>query len=222
MNCMKYIDFIADLHKATKRDYIRRVTANPKAECAKVAKKFGYDFFDGDRKYGYGGYHYDGRWKPVAQKLIDYYGLQPGQKVLDVGCGKAHLLLEMMRLMPGLEVRGIDISKYALVHTEEEIKPYLSLGSAQDLAFEDATYDLVISLNALHNLYIYDLFDAIKNIERISRQSYIVVESYRTEEEKVNMMYWQLTCECFFKVEEWEWIYRQCGYTGDYSFIFFE
>lgn len=219
---MKYIDFISDLHTATKRDYVGRVTANPKAECAKVAKKFGYDFFDGDRKYGYGGYYYDGRWKPMAQKLIAHYDLQPGQRVLDVGCGKAHLLLEMKRLMPELEVHGVDISKYALEHTEEEIKPYLSLGSAQDLAFENAKYDLVISLNALHNLYIYDLFDAIKNIERISRQSYIVVESYRTEEEKVNMMYWQLTCECFFKVEEWEWIYRKCGYTGDYSFIYFD
>ena len=68
----------------------------------------------------------------------------------------------------------------------------------------------------------YDLFKAVKDIERIAKHSYIVVESYRNEEEKMNMIYWQLTYECFFKVEEWEWIYRQCGYTGDYSFIFFD
>ena len=87
---MAYIDFVSELHKATKRDYIGRVTSDDKAECAKVAKKYGYDYWDGDRKYGYGGYHYDGRWKSVAKKLADHYHLQPGQKILDVGCGMPH------------------------------------------------------------------------------------------------------------------------------------
>ena len=220
---MQYIDFIESVHRSTKRDYIGRVVEHPKAECAKIAKKFGYDFFDGERQYGYGGYRYDGRWKPVAEKLVEYYHLQAGQSVLDVGCGKAHLLYELMILVPGLKVKGIDVSEYAITHTMEEIQPFLSVGKAQDLeAYEDSEFDLVISLNALHNLYIYDLVKAVRDIARIGKNEYIVVESYRTEEEKVNMMYWQLTCECFFKVEEWEWIYRECGYDGDYSFIFFD
>lgn len=220
---MRYINFIEDIHTGTQRDYVKRVLDYPKAECAKIAKKFDYDFFDGDRKYGYGGYKYDGRWKAVAQKMVDYYHLQPGQSVLDVGCGKAHLLYELMQLVPGLKVKGIDVSQYAISHTIEEIQPYLSIGRAQELdEFEDNEFDLVISLNALHNLYIYDLMKAIRDIERICKNSYIVVESYRTEEEKVNLMYWQLTCECFFTVKEWEWIYEKCGYTGDYGFIFFE
>ena len=220
---MQYIDFIEQQHKSTKRDYLGRVNEASKAECAKIAKQFGYDFFDGERKYGYGGYKYDGRWAQVAKQMIEHYSLQPGMKVLDVGCGKGHLLYEMKKQMPELNVLGIDPSVYAITHTVKEIEPDLQVGRAQDLGrFGDNEFDLVISLNAIHNLYIYDLVDAVKNIERIGRQKYIVVESYRTEEERVNMLYWQLTCECFFKVEEWEWIYKQCGYTGDYSFIFFD
>ena len=64
---------------------------------------------------------------------------------------------------------------------------------------------------------------ALKEIMRVSRgKSYIVMESYRTEEEKANLLYWQLTCECFFTPAEWEWLFKEFGYTGDYSFIFFE
>lgn len=220
---MACIDFIEAVHTSTQRDYVARVIENPKAECAKIAKKFDYDFFDGDRKYGYGGYKYDGRWVSVARKMVEYYKLQPGQSVLDVGCGKAHLLYELMQLVPGLKVKGIDVSQYAITHTLEEVQPYLSVGKAQELdGFAEKEFDLVISLNALHNLYLYDLMKSIKDIERIGKNSYIVVESYRTEEEKINMMYWQLTCECFFTVKEWEWIYKDCGYTGDYGFIFFD
>ena len=220
---MKYIDFVESIHTRTKRDYVGRVTEYPKAECARIAKKFDYDFFDGERKYGYGGYKYDGRWKSVAEKMVEHYHLETGQSVLDVGCGKAHLLYELMKLVPGLKVKGIDVSEYAITHTVEEIQPFLSVGKAQELdTYLDGSFDLVISLNALHNLYIYDLMKAVRDIARIGKNSYLVVESYRTEEEKVNMMYWQLTCECFFKVEEWEWIYKECGYDGDYSFIFFD
>lgn len=221
---MAYIDFVSSLHKATKRDYVGRVTDNPKAECAKKAKEYDFDYWDGDRKYGYGGYRYDGRWRSVAEKIAEHYQLKAGQSVLDVGCGKAYLLYELTQVVPGLKVTGIDISDYALAHAKEEVQPFLVQGTAQDLSrFADNSFDLVISLTTLHNLYLFDLVSAVKEIQRISkRNSYIMVESYRNEEEKANLLYWQLTCECFFTVEEWEWIYKQCGYTGDYSFIFFE
>lgn len=221
---MAYIDFVSSLHKATKRDYVGRVTEASKAECAKKAKEYDYDYWDGDRKYGYGGYRYDGRWRSVAEKIAEHYQLKAGQSVLDVGCGKAYLLYELTQVVPGLKVQGIDISNYALAHAKEEIQSFLSQGKAQDLSrFTDGSVDLVISLTTLHNLYIFDLFKAVKEIQRVSKgNSYIMVESYRNEEEKANLLYWQLTCECFFTVEEWEWIYKQCGYTGDYSFIYFE
>lgn len=220
---MAYIDFVSDLHKATKRDYVGRVTSYDKAECAEVAKKYGYDYWDGDRKYGYGGYRYDGRWKSVAQKIADYYQLKPEQKVLDVGCGMAHLLYELTQVVPGLIVEGIDISQYALEHAKEEIRDNLRFGKAQDIPFDDNEFDLVISLTTLHNLKVYDLKEAIQEIKRVSKgRSYIMVESFRNDREEVNMLYWQLTCASYYSVDEWEWLYREWGYDGDYSFIFFE
>ena len=220
---MAYIDFIQQVHTSTKRDYIGRVTEADKAECAKIAKQFGYDFFDGERKYGYGGYKYDGRWKPVAEKIAEYYQLKAGQKVLDIGCGKAHLLYELLQVVPGIEVVGVDISEYAITHTIEEIQPFLLKGEAQNLNFEDNSFDLVLSLNALHNLKVYDLKKAIQDVERISKgKSYIVVESFRNDRDEVNMLYWQLTCASYYSVEEWEWLYKEWGYTGDYSFVFFQ
>ncbi len=220
---MAYIDFMSELHNATNRDYVGRVTSNDKAECAKVAKQYGFDYWDGDRKYGYGGYRYDGRWRSVAQKMAGHYQLKPGQKVLDVGCGKAHLLYELTQIVPGLQVYGIDISQYALEHAKEEIQDRLQYGQAQDIPFGDNEFDLVISLTTLHNLRVYDLKKAVQEIERVSKgSSYIMVESFRNDREEVNLLYWQLTCASYYSVEEWEWLYREWGYTGDYSFIFFE
>ena len=220
---MPYIDFVSDLHKATKRDYIGRVISDDKAECAGIAKEYGYDYWDGDRKYGYGGYRYDGRWRSVAQKLADHYQLKSGQKVLDVVCGMAHLLYELKQAVPGLIVNGIDISQYALEHAKEEVRDRLQYGQAQDIPFRDNEFDLVISLTTLHNLKVYDLKKAIQEIERVCKgNSYIMVESFRNDREEVNMLYWQLTCASYYSVEEWEWLYHEWGYTGDYSFIFFE
>lgn len=220
---MACIDFVSKLHKSTSRDYVGRVISADKAACTRVAREYGYDYWDGDRDYGYGGYHYDGRWKSVAEEMVKHYNLCAGHKVLDVGCGKAYLLYEISQLVPGLIVKGIDISNYALEHAKEEIKSELEYGRAEEIPFEDNSFDLVISLTTLHNLKIFDLKKAVEEIERVSKgNSYIMVESFRSEEEEVNMLYWQLTCASYYSVEEWEWLYKEWGYTGDYSFIFFE
>jgi len=220
---MAYLDFITSLHSRTKRDYLERVARGDKAACAAVAKQFGRDYWDGDRKYGYGGFRYDGRWAAMAKELIDHYRLTPESRVLDVGCGKAFLLYELVQLMPGLTVRGLDISEYALVNAKEEMRPFLDRGQAQQLPYESDSFDLVVSITTLHNLYLFDLQAALKEIERVSRgASYIVVESYRNEEEKANLLHWQLTCESFFTPAEWEYIFAQSGYSGDYGFIYFE
>jgi len=220
---MAYLDFLSPLHKATKRDYLGRVNEYPKAEAIKIAKQYGYDYWDGDRKFGYGGYRYDGRWRMVADALAKHYGLKPGDRILDVGCGKAFLLYELTQSVPGVEVRGIDISAYGIEHAKEEVKPFLQVGNAVQLPFEDHSFDLVFSINTLHNLYCYELDKALREIERVGKDNkYIVVESYRNEEEKVNLMYWVLTGECFFSPEEWQWWFDHCGYTGDHSFIYFE
>ncbi|MBI5569131.1 MAG: class I SAM-dependent methyltransferase [Desulfomonile tiedjei] len=220
---MAFLDFISVVHKRTKRDYVGRVNEYPKAEAAKVAKQFGYDYWDGDRNVGYGGYRYDGRWLAVAEAIAQHYGIKSGDRILDVGCGKGFLLYEFTRAVPGVEVAGIDISAYAIENSKEEVRPFLRVGHAKELPYESKSFDLVISVNTLHNLKIFDLFEAFREIERVGRgDKFTCVESYRNEEEKVNLLYWQLTCESFFSPEEWDWIFEQTGYTGDHGFIYFE
>lgn len=220
---MAYIDFLSAIHKSTKRDYLGRVNEFPKAEAIKRAKQYGFDYWDGDRKFGYGGYKYDGRWQKVAKMMADHYGIKSGDRILDVGCGKGYLLYDFTQVIPGVRVSGVDISEYAVNNAKEEIRSCLKVGSAVSLPYEDKSFDLVISLTTLHNLCCYDMVAALKEIERVSRKNkYLVVESYRNEEEKVNMMYWVLTGECFFAPKEWEWFFDLAGYKGDYSFIYFE
>ena len=218
-----HIDFLSSVHKSTRRDYLARVNEFPKAQAATLARKFDVDYWDGDRNTGYGGYKYDGRWRAVAQAMADQYGLEAGDRILDVGCGKGHLLYEFTQVVPGVIVEGIDISRYAIEHSKEEIASRLKVGHASKLPYEDNSFDLVISLNTLHNLYCFDLHKALQEMERVGRKNkYICVESYRNEEEKANLLYWQLTCEMFCTPDEWRWWFEHCGYTGDYSFIYFE
>lgn len=220
---MAYIDFISPLHKKTSRDYLARVNEFPKAEAAKLARQFGQDYWDGDRKVGYGGMRYDGRWRVVAENMVKHYGLKPGDRVLDVGCGKGFLLYEFTQACPGIEVAGLDISEYAIANAKEEVRPMLRVGHANHLPWPAETFDLVISITTLHNLQCFDLDQSLREIQRVSRRNkYVVVESYRNEEEKANLLYWQLTCESFYRPEAWEWWFQRTGYTGDWSFIYFE
>lgn len=220
---MAYLDFLTPLHTRTQRDYVARVNSFPKAQAAEVAKRFDKDYWDGERHYGYGGYSYDGRWRVVAEAMAKHYQLQAGQRVLDVGCGKAFLLYELAQVVPGLEVHGIDISDYAIQHAKPEVQDRLQKASATQLPFEDDAFDLVYSINTLHNLYNYELDAALREMERTShKHKYLVVESYRNESEKANLLYWQLTCESFCTPAEWEWWFQQAGFSGDHAFIYFE
>ncbi len=220
---MPYVDFMSVLHKATKRDYIARVLERPKAEVAKIAKKFDKDYWDGDRSTGYGGYNYDGRWAKVAKAMADHYQLKAGDRILDVGCGKGFLMYDFTQVVPGVEVAGIDISQYAIEHAKPEVKPFCRVANANKLPFPDKSFDLVVSINTIHNLYCFDAYEALKEMQRVGRKNkYLCVESYRNEEEKVNLLYWQFTCEMFCTPQEWDWWFKMTGYTGDYSFIYFE
>lgn len=222
---MSYIDFLSVVHKATKRDYLARVNdpEYPKARAAELAKKWAYDYWDGDRRINYGGYRYmEGRWEKVARAMVAHYGLKPGDKVLDVGCGKAFLVYDFTKVVAGIDIHGIDVSEYAIANAKEEVKDRLRVGSATKLPWPDKHFDFVYSLNTLHNLHAYDLEPALREMERVGKQKYLCVESYRSEAEKANLLYWQVTCEAFNTPEEWQWWFKLTGYTGDHSFIYFE
>jgi ubiquinone/menaquinone biosynthesis C-methylase UbiE len=217
------VNYVTALHQATSRKYIERMV-DDKVKCMLKAKEYEFDYWDGDRRYGYGGYKYmSGRWKPVAELLIKNYNLTNNSSVLDVGCGKAFLLYEMKLLLPNLKISGFDISKHGLAHSQEKISKNLFIHRAQDpYPFKDKEFDLVFSINSLHNLRIFELDVALKEIERVGKKGYVLVESYRNEKELFNLECWALTAESYFDTKEWIWIYNQFGYTGDYEFIYFE
>lgn len=194
-----------------------------KVHCMLKAKEYEQDYWDGDRRYGYGGYKYDGRWKIVAEQLIDIYGLTSSSKILDVGCGKAHLLFELKKLLPGAELTGFDISQHGLADTPPEIREDVFRYRAQDsYPWGDKYFDLIISLGTLHNLRLFELKNALSEIERTGKSKYVMVESYRNELELFNLECWALTAESLFDTAEWIWLYNHFGYTGDYEFIYFE
>lgn len=194
-----------------------------KVACMVKAREFEFDYWDGDRRFGYGGYKYlPGRWTLMAETIARTYHLRAGSKVLDVGCGKAFLLYELTRVVPGLIVCGCDISEHALATAKEEVRPFLRRLRAQDpLPFIDQEFDLVISLNTLHNLRLPELAVALPELQRVGHESYVVVESYRNPQELFNLQCWALTAEAFFDPETWVWVFKHFGYRGDYEFIYF-
>ena len=223
---MAYVDLMSAIHKSTQRDYLARVNdpEYPKAKAAALAKQWGHDYWDGDRRICYGGYRYiEGRWEKVARAMVEHYGIKPGDKILDVGCGKGFLMYDFTKVVPDLDLHGIDISDYAIQNSKPEIRSRLQVGNAVSLPFPDDHFDFVFSITTLHNLHCYDLYRALREIERVGKKDkYICVESYRTEQEKANLLYWQVTCEAFNTPEEWDWWFKQTGYSGDHSLIYFE
>jgi protein-L-isoaspartate(D-aspartate) O-methyltransferase len=162
------------------------------------------------------------RWSKVSKLMVEHYDLKPGSKLLDVGCGKGFLMFDFTKVLPGIEVRGLDISQYAIDNAKPEIKDLIVQGSASKLPFEDGEFDLVISINTFHNLHNAELELALKEFSRVSKRQYLCVESYRNEVEKANLLYWQVTCEQFNSPDDWEWWFCETKYKGDYSFIYFE
>jgi SAM-dependent methyltransferase len=219
---MKNKNFITKIHNSTKRNYIDRML-DDKVHCMRTAKKFSFDYWDGKRRYGYGGYKYiPGRLTSVASMIIKNYKLNNSSKILDVGCGKGYLLYEIKKILPKINIYGFDISSYAIKNSKKEIKKYLfKFDARKKFPFPNNFFDLTISFGTLHNFKLSDLEKSIKEIQRVSQKKYIMVESFRNDQELFNLQCWALTCETFFSVKEWIWLYNYLGYTGDYEFIFF-
>ena len=218
----KLVDYVTQLHQSTSRNYIDRMM-DDKVHCMKKAKEYEADYWDGDRRFGYGGYKYlAGRWKPVAQALIKNYNLSNESSVLDIGCGKGYLLYEMKLLLPNLRISGFDVSNHGIATAKQEVKEQLFIHRAQDpFPFQKNEFDLAIPLGCLQNLRIIELEIALKEMERVDSNGYLMLESYRNEQEQFNLQCWALTCESFFDTKEWTWLFEHLGYKGDYEFIYF-
>jgi ubiquinone/menaquinone biosynthesis C-methylase UbiE len=211
----KEIDLLRSLPK-TKRNIEKRAEEKDEAVIA-TSRKFGQEYWDGDRRYGYGGYRYDGRWRVVARDMMLHFGLKPGMRVLDVGCGKGFLVKDLMLECPGLEAFGLDISHYALMHCEREVIGRLHLGSAEILPFPDDAFDCVISLNTIHNLTREGAVVAMREIQRLSKgRAFVQVDSYRTPEERETAVSWIITARFHDYPQGWLQVYSEAGYTGDY------
>lgn len=218
---MAEIDLLRALPR-TKRNIQKRAEGKDPAVIA-IAKKYGQEYWDGDRQYGYGGYRYDGRWRAVARDLIAHFGLKPGMRVLDVGCGKGFLVKDLMLECPGLEAFGLDISRYALMHCEREVIGRLHLGSADDLPFPDGAFDCVLSLNTIHNFDRARAVVAMREIQRLSGgRAFVQVDSYRTPEQKEVFESWVLTAEFHDYPAGWVKLFEEAGYTGDYYWTIIE
>lgn len=207
---------LLNTYPKTARDYDKRAREKT-PDIIRLAKQFGKDFFDGDRRCGYGGYKYDGRWKTVVKRMKDYYKLLDNAAILDIGCGKGFMLHDFKELMPEATIAGIDISDYAIENAMPSVKPFLKITSAEKLPYPDKTFDLVIAINSIHNLPLERLKLALNEIERVCRgHSYITVDAWHNEKEKENLYKWVLTAETMMHVNDWKKLFEEVGYTGDY------
>lgn len=189
-----------------------------------AVRKFGREYFDGDRLYGYGGYHYDPRfWTETVKRFHDHYNLQPGSSVLDVGCGKGFMLHDFKRIFPDLKVAGLDISEYAYEHAMPDVQPFMRVGDAQALPYDDKSFDLVVSISTVSNLPLDGCRRAIREIERVARgKSFITVHAWKNEEQRENLMRWNLTAQTCMHVDDWARLFRELDYTGDYHWFIAE
>jgi SAM-dependent methyltransferase len=210
------IDLLVN-YPRTKRNVQERGAKKTEEDRA-IARQFGKDFFDGERRHGYGGFSYNPRfWQPVIPTFQRHFGLNQKSKVLDVGCAKGFMLYDMIQLIPGVQVAGIDVSSYAIENAVEAVRPYVSVGDVCKLPYPDRRFDLVISINTVHNLERAELAHALREIERVSRgYSFITVDAYRNDEEKEAMYAWNLTAKTIMHVDEWKAFFQEVGYTGDY------
>lgn len=215
------IDLLARLPKPKRNVAARGAAKTP--EVVSKSREYGFEYFDGPREYGYGGYRYDGRWVPIAEDIVAHFDLKHGNRVLDVGCGKGFLVKDLMAVCPGLQVFGLDISEYALKHCEPEIIGRLHLGSADRLPFPDKSFDAVISINTIHNLERPQVLQALQEIERLAPgRGFVQVDSYRTPEQKKLFETWVLTAKYHDYPGGWIDTFREAGYTGDYFWTIVE
>ena len=211
------------LYPKSKRPIDERASTVTEAD-RELSRQFGKDYFDGDRKHGYGGYRYHPRfWQPTVSLFRDYYALPENARILDIGCGKGFMLHDFKQLMPGATVQGIDISEYAVANAIETMKPFIVVGDAKAPPFPNKSFDLVTAINTIHNLPRQECRQAVMEIQRVSRgNAFLTVDAWRTDEERERLFRWVLTAKTMMRVDDWKQLFTEAGYTGDYFWFIAE
>jgi ubiquinone/menaquinone biosynthesis C-methylase UbiE len=212
---------LLDRYPRTSRPIESRAKVVTEADKA-LASQFGRDYFDGDRRHGYGGYHYHPRfWQESVKRIRDHFELAANASVLDIGCGKGFTLYDFKELMPELTVTGLDISEYALGHAPDPVKGALVRGTAEALPFDDDSFDLVLCMNTVHNLPVERCKTAIQEIQRVSKQhAFLTVDAWRNDAEKDQLWKWVVTCLTAMHVDDWTRLFSEVGYSGDFYWFF--
>ena len=189
-------------------------------EDRQVSKKFDFDYFDGDRRHGYGGFSYHPRfWTETVLLFRDYYHLNPDAAILDVGCAKGFMLADFRKLMPEAHIAGVDVSSYAIAHGHPDVVNCIQVANAKKLPYADCSFDLVISVNTIHNLRRHECIQALQEIQRVTRNhAFVMVDGWHNDEQKKTMYEWVLTAETMMHADEWRELFSAAGYTGDYFF----
>ena len=186
----------------------------------RLACEFNYEYFDGPRKLGLGGYKYiPGFWKPVVEDFVEFYKLSDSSSLLDVGCGKGFTLFDFCQNLPGLRIRGLEYSKYCYNNSLPIIRPHIDLGCCSTLPYESNSFDLAISIATIHNLDKNGVKRSIRELMRVSKSSYIKVNGYTNQIEKEKLNNWNLVAKTILHVDEWHDLFLEVGYDREWEFF---
>ncbi len=175
------------------------------------------DYYDGNRLNGYGGFKYDGRWQKMLPKIIKKYKLTKNSKILDLGCKKGFLLKDLNILIPGIKTVGIENHPYALKKAVK-CKSKLIQSEYYKIPYKKKYFDLVIAFNSLYMYNLGDVIKSLKEIERVSKNSYIVLASGENDKERNKFYKWTLIGTSILLQKEWKKLFKNIGFTGDYYF----
>ena len=189
-----------------------------------TARKFDIEYFDGDRLTGYGGYNYSPRfWTETVAHIKDFYNLDNNSKILDIGCAKGYMMHDLSLLIPGAEIKGVDVSGYAKENSIESMQDNIVVANANNLPFPDDYFDLVIAINTLHNLPLIDCKQAFREINRVTKNnSFVMNDAWRDAKGKQSMLNWNLTALTYMSCDDWEELFKEVDYKGDYYWFFAE
>ena len=215
----KEVNLLANYPKSKRNIFEREEQKSEEARV--IARKFDKEFFDGDRNHGYGGFTYNPKfWQPVIPDFIKYWGLNSKNAILDVGCAKGFMLYDLSKLIPGINLQGMDISDYAISNSIPEIRKFIQVANAKKIPFSDNSFDVVIAINTIHNLERAECAEALREITRVSKKySFVTVDAYRNDEEREKMYAWNLTAKTIMSADDWKLFFKEVGYNGDYHWF---